>query len=812
MDSVIVNDATMFTFSEIITAIRAKQRGATKTAASWTRLLEVCEYLAQTERDDSEPEILKQDWWLQSIEVSEFRGVSNSAPLTLDFEPLPGVTILHGPNGAGKSSISDALDVVMRGLAREQQGTGGNAALWDPIYVSRGSAAAKIKATLGTGTLQLRLTMEIPHAGDPTWTVVYEDEAGPRSITLGQHWTEAIASHQPVHAYAAIERRVQLSKDLASYFEALLALGGCFAALQDEINARSSDSEEAMRLWQNEWRLAQAELEAIDRDYTRIDSASLAPITQPDLGENPSRWIEANHLETSGAPAETIAPDALEFIKRAAEDYLRHSTKLRTQSSNTLDSLAAPLEYLNHAVDHDAFESEECPVCASRTDWVTTLHQTVERLEVLQALRTACQRALQDMQQTLAHYLAPAILFADESGAPGTTDARAHEAQNLLDALAKAIEQNGNEDLTFVPDAARAVANFALTDDCAGLVANAVAGTDRLHQWRVRRSDATSAFKALWAASGELASSATLWREARKRLEDLRKDLRTKRTNSLSLRSKERVSNLLSDAKLELTGVTVQTTKASVSLVDGAREPVELGMLSAGQRNAMLLAPLLSGADAGPFRFLVLDDPIHAFDELRIDRVAEAVARLAETRRVVVMTHDERFREFLEAYVAAHDTRAVTRDPLTGTVQVAITDTMWGLLLDDAAKVLNLSIQAPGTQLTVTDAVRGLCRQALDNALRQAVVYASAKAARDVKQDLAAIDMQNTTTERLDRAAEMFADKPLWRPGIPSARATCAPFFPGWSQAVHGNLPDTEVTMDEIKAARRACKQLLAAK
>jgi len=75
-----------------------------------------------------------------------------------------------------------------------------------------------------------------------------------------------------------------------------------------------------------------------------------------------------------------------------------------------------------------------------------------------------------------------------------------------------------------------------------------------------------------------------------------------------------------------------------VTVTDVSGKPVALSMLSAGQRNALLLAPLLAVSRGGPFGFLVLDDPVHAFDQVRVDRLAQLIHDLAEDRRVIVLT------------------------------------------------------------------------------------------------------------------------------------------------------------------------------
>ncbi|GEL18668.1 hypothetical protein PA7_25050 [Pseudonocardia asaccharolytica DSM 44247 = NBRC 16224] len=69
-----------------------------------------------------------------------------------------------------------------------------------------------------------------------------------------------------------------------------------------------------------------------------------------------------------------------------------------------------------------------------------------------------------------------------------------------------------------------------------------------------------------------------------------------------------------------------------------------LGVLSTGELHALTFALFIPRATRpeSPFRFIVLDDPIQAMDPSKIDAFVEVLADLAETRQVVVFSHDDR--------------------------------------------------------------------------------------------------------------------------------------------------------------------------
>ena len=107
------------------------------------------------------------------------------------------------------------------------------------------------------------------------------------------------------------------------------------------------------------------------------------------------------------------------------------------------------------------------------------------------------------------------------------------------------------------------------------------------------------------------------------------------------------------DADLKLTGIALAGgTKirrtVALDLADGDMvlpdRKNSAAVLSTGQRNALSLATYLPRATqpASPFGFLILDDPIHAFDTWRVRYLARHLVTLSKRFQVVVFTHDDR--------------------------------------------------------------------------------------------------------------------------------------------------------------------------
>jgi hypothetical protein len=256
--------------------------------------------------------------------------------------------------------------------------------------------------------------------------------------------------------------------------------------------------------------------------------------------------------------------------------------------------------------------------------------------------------------------------------------------------------------------------------------------------------------------------------------------------------------------------ITVQKRQAELVLTDSRGDRMELGMLSAGQRNAVLLAPALAVAEGGPFGFLLIDDPVHAFDELRVDFISRQIGRIAEERRVIVLTHDERPREHLLASPHDVDSRTIDRSAVSGTIEILDSSPMWATLLEDAASLMSLT-NPPQLALSVTNVLRGLCRQALDNALRLFITRAAVRQSADARDWLQRIDADgvHTTAARFGAARSLGLSAESLSLLDASLSMVPRETLAAWNAASHDNTPATSFDPSEIDVARDACKELL---
>lgn len=388
------------------------------------------------------------------------------------------------------------------------------------------------------------------------------------------------------------------------------------------------------------------------------------------------------------------------------------------------------------------------------------------------------------------------------------TAAAAHPTIDRCTHLRRALDQDGQRPTPDVRSAVRTAHECLTSAQWRTAVTEAARQSDHRRQWLRARRAAVDGFVDTWRAHADDLAEAASWDSARGCVPVLRNQLRQQRTDDLQAMTNTAVAQLLHDVGLSITGLSVQGTKAAVTVIDSSGKPVRLSMLSAGQRNALLLAPLLAVSRGGPFGFLVLDDPVHAFDQIRVDRLARIINDVAAHRRVIVLTHDDRLKEHLLARSSACEARSVSRCTITGNVDHKITTSMWQVLIGDARAVLQVAkSHAGGVTEDPTGVVRGLLRMAVDNALRQFVIQQAGRLERDPGPALGTLDAEHTTRKRIDVVSDLHPGNPA----VPAVREQIDPHIDDWNRAAHGNPPTSAAQPGEIDAAENACKTLLGA-
>jgi predicted ATPase len=799
------------TFADLRTQIEGKAGRTTKagSAAAWHALLVIIDDLVGSPLARGFDAVTGHRWSLTRVEVRGYQGVSADTPLYLDVDPTPGITVVHGPNGAGKSSVADAIDAVMHGKAGGSTpavgGTGGKTPLWERVHCGRDAEEACVKVTLADGAERLHLTGVIDEDDVmATWTVEHEHLGRREVVSMDSSWNSAVLGHQPVFAYGALERRIQTSGQLQKYLDLLIALGGCFTVLDEEVNRRCAAADAASREWQ-------AALDSAEKAVWEVDGLHLLdehppPLHWPNVGDDPDAWLASQQLTEQGSPLPVIDLGMHAQTVAAAEAADQAIARLDQTRLSTLDRLADGLSRLSAEAQHLDDPGSACPVCGTDgVDWRSTLATSVAQIGHLTAASDEASEALLALKKTAAEHLAS--LFAVTTAVSGVPVV-AEPAEQLMQVFRQAVERS-TEPTTFAVAATRPFIDWCRSDDCRRLFEHAAQAGDRHRQWLRARHEAVSGFVAVWRQVRAPALPKKHWDTAKKHLATLEKELRQERAQKLGERAGSRISALLNDAGVQLKSIEISKTRGDLVLHDQSDAPIKLGMLSSGQRNALLLAPLLAMTAGGPFGFVVLDDPVHAFDGLRVDRLAAEIVEIAQTRRVIVLTHDERLREHLLAVSLSGKAHQIDRDPATGVVTLKNGSPMWDVLLNDASEALGVSGPAESEMQGTTDVVRGLCRQALDDGLRDFVIRLAGRRGASAESLLGRLGNAHTTRDRMRATAIIASQNGLNRGTVNRILGGVNDYLDGWNRASHGNLPLNYANPDEVKAVRQACTQLM---
>ncbi|MDX2601661.1 AAA family ATPase [Streptomyces caniscabiei] len=758
-------------------------------------------------------------WHLTSVMVVGYQGATNQVIMKVD--PSPGVTIIHGPNGSGKSTIADGVRTALAGStkwwtsAEQKSSRSKMEPLWEKIHAARDAEKTVAEVVLSRKGEELALTCLIDSSGevvshDAQWTLSTGEVM--RVDLRDTAWSHALAGHPPVFAYADIERRVQQSKDLREYIENLLAFGGCFVVLSDRVTDLSEKAALAKKSIDEAAKEAKNRIAHVDEVNNKLaPEASIGAVNWPTWISNIDTWLEENKLNDSGGFFPQITERHSEILSAALTRTSEAFQGIDSSPDSVKRKLANSLRgFHEHVVDLDS-PGTECPVCESeQADWPLRLHKSVSDLADLEPLHLEAESSLSELKRSLETELRQVVSVLRSSTTPiATSQELLDRAQSHADELCQLLDRYGCQPTGVARRMVLELCSVLETRDWwrACVEATSLSALDK--QWRLKRKAAVADFVSAWRENAEVASEYQLWKATDVCLKDLTSHLRNKRSQDFTALAGGRVKELLDDAGVVLEDVRLTTQRAEVTVQNSAGQPLSLSMLSAGQRNAFLLAPLLATIESGPFGFLVLDDPVHAFDDIRVDRLAAVLAEISLRRRVLVFTHDERLKAHLMARSLNCHSWAISRDLETGVISLESTDELWRMLLDDAENIRSLAPKVSvNGYLTETQIIRGLLRQAIDIALHQAVVRHALSGGRDVVEDLALLDSCQNTVSRFDKAEEVISVPNGDKHPVSEAKFRCGIYLRTWNNAVHGSSITKNDLKSEIDVARKACADL----
>jgi hypothetical protein len=652
-------------------------------------------------------------WYVRNIHVRGHIGVGEQA-VDLPLTHTKGLTIVTARNGTGKTSVADgARHVLSGGTKRSYQ------VLTENVHYPQ----REIVVTVSNG----RQDVEIICGKDEV--VKWRNEERGLSSPPAD-WNEAFARYMPVLLYPEMSQVIQDPSNLHTFLKDALEL----TALEELQAILKTDRERGSAARRT---VEAAHRAALDGILKGTDSELVTEIRAcgafPDEKQQAGIWARAAALPAT-APLPLGLPDNWAVDHRLRERAQDSLAQLEAASSSGATGTNALLNILQKVLVpgdgllDDLRTQDICPVCREAGhDWVGRATDEAHRLKTATAgLRTAILATKTAMKNLGVCFPAPLPASLRQRLADLTdpaTNLRVKQWDRLVRIAADLPNQtpsevalnealNESHDLALWYEAVRT----EFLDRRDDLIAAQATARAHIGSWLDVLRREQSAVTRL-AVANKLDAKVDYW-------------IRTAREEIFAPIGKEVMtlwSILNPDADLKLTGIALAggTKIRRTVALDLADGDVALptgknssAVLSTGQRNALSLATYLPRATqpGSPFGFLILDDPIHAFDTWRVRYLARHLLTLAERFQIVVFTHDDRlWRELRGLGATPTHMRMDRRGDGQPQVRVRHVASPGIQRLDEIQRILGAEKASPiGTTPAVASMTLAMCRQAVD--------------------------------------------------------------------------------------------------
>lgn len=653
--------------------------------------------------------------YLTRVSVCGFRGVAGR--LDLELQPAPGLVLITGRNGSGKSSIAEGAEVALSGRSYRSSST-----LWSRGLTNLhhdGNTEVEIGLRVD-GSRDIRVGCRISGsglAGATRWAK--QDGETLDAAVLG--WDDAVVRYRPVLTYNELAALTSAKpSELYDPINNILGLDGLTAADRALTQAATDEGRTP--------KAANAARKELVAALEGSDDPRAAELRAALKGSKPNvETARAVLLGTVGAAAgsrQALAtwtaltppdPDrAREVVARLDEAVQRHR-RVAAGAAGRAKRLADLLEL---AMAHREHDGDPCPVCGQgRLDdaWLTEAQTQAEVARREAAEAEAAEAELRAARTAARRLVTPpptALNVPETRGVDPAAAVAAWGALADLDHLSGTDDVRDRVLLAGVVDAVVAVE--AAVTSLAAAASDAVISQDVAWQPLAEQAGETlNLMDKADAATARLAAIA----EAREWLNTITTTLRDERLARFAHEATGVWEGLRQDSNVALGGIRLvgANTRREVQLdltVDGTPGPQ--AVLSQGELAALGLALFLprSTAEDSPFRFIVIDDPVQSMDPSKIDGLARVLHHLAETRQVIVFTHDDRLIQALRRLALPATNYRIDRGERSA-VSILLVDDPVNQHLRDADALAKDSV-LPADLLAI--AVSGYCRDALDEA------------------------------------------------------------------------------------------------
>ncbi len=692
--------------------------------------------------------------FLKSLTVEGFRGIGEAT--TVELVPGPGLTVISGRNGSGKSSLAEGLELLLTGGTYRWKN---KPAQWSDRWRNLHHETSQVSAELAQEgspitTLHTSWDPQVDDVDDrTTWAQVKGQKRIQGEDPLG--WRGALETYRPLLSYdelsGLLEGRPSDLYDAIATVLGVEQLTDGLKRIQQRLKALKAPGTELDRR-------RKALVERAKQLTADERAGQLARL----LSKRPPQLEGVRDLVTGVTLGETGPVARLRELSNLrspeAEDVERVSRRLRAAVAAMAQvgeaeagRQHARLELRRAAVRlHEQHGEMSCPVCAKGAldeTWAEQARALNNRessdldevSRAAQELRSARDGARRTLSQR------PASL---DSAPLDQLQKSVSEARRLWDAwrdvpdgdleLCQHLEV-GHGDLEVALEVLRVEAVEALTtldDSWTPLATEAASWCDAQSQWL-----ATTTVRA------ELAS-------AEKWLKENDTRLKNERLEPIEAGAKRAWEKLRQESNVDLGALRLEgsATRRRVSIeasVDGS-DAAALSVMSQGELHALALSLFLPRASmaASPFRFLVLDDPVQAMDPAKVDGLVQLLGDLAESRQVIVLSHDDRLPAALRRSSAAARLIEVERGT-DSRVRITNAEDPASRYLHDAHALVR-DEELP--EMTLRRTLPGLLRLSVESAARERFFRESLGAGEALEQLETTWSNTQTTKQRVSLA------------------------------------------------------------
>ena len=657
--------------------------------------------------------------YLQRLVVTGFRGIGPSA--TLELSPGPGLTVVVGRNGSGKSSFAEGLEVALTGDSRRWAD---RPAAWKDGWRNLhhdGETRVEVHLQEDARSRNTGVVRTWGDGGLDTSSATFRRHGEKQRPLDELGWTRVLETWRPFLSHNELGSMLSgPPSGLHDAVEDILGLERLTAAekrltvLRGELGKQSKAAVARLK----ELRAA---LEGVDDDRARTVLAATAGRTR-DLDTVQAALDDATSDAATGLRALRalvgLAAPSLDAVDAVAQELRDAGGDVDAAAGGDAARARTTAALLRQALEAAAASDATCPVCGTggvldeawrqrTTAEVTRLEAQASTVEAAHERLRRARTGASELRSPVPSLLREPVAEVDPSAARAAWEAfTAVALDGPAGDVADALEERA------VPlDSAVA----ALRDEAAAEVA--------------RRQDAWAPVAqqvASWLADArDVAGRADLAADvdaACAWVQQTAGEVRNERLRPLGEASRRVWETLRQESNVELGPLQLEGrgNRRRLALdvaVDGS-EAGALGVMSQGELHALALALFLPRATLpeSPFRFLVVDDPVQAMDPSKVDGLARVLAEVAETRQVVVFTHDDRLPESLRRLRLPARVLQVLRRERSQVEVTTLTDPVERALKD--AETVARSDLAADLRLAV---VPGLCRDAVEAACHEAV-------------------------------------------------------------------------------------------